>query len=430
MSNILIIHTGLTGISNACLALANRLQNGQHKVWISSIQNEKEKTEVNGFKYLEINPIEFDYKSNSGNLRKLDYFDHLIKKLDFGSFDTLLRTNNIDLVLIDMELHEYILYLSSIKFRFVLLCQFLSVWQSSNSLPLSSSQQPKSELYNKAIWTFSGIVGRLKTIAKNIRTGGLSRRNFILYLANKLRFDTSELISYQFPLPFTYRSFPTLVMTHPELEFTTQELPHIDYVYPFIQTDRKEQIDVTLDIEFDKILTRLSVENKQLIVVTRSSMQKSNARVIPILLQALQDIPNTISVVSLGKWYDAFKDKSESPDVLLYQRIPQLNLLRNAALSINHGGIHTINECIHYKAPMLVISGEQFDQNGNAVRIDHKGCGIALPPNKVTIESITSTINQILNSPDYQDSIEELNQSYINAKSNEVLEKIINAYLD
>ena len=430
MSNILIIHTGLTGISNSCLALANRLQEDQHQVWISSIQDEKEKTEVNGLNYLEINPVEFDYKSNQGSQSKQDYFDHLIKKLDFESFDTLLRTNNIDLVLIDMELHEYILYLDSIKFRFVLLCQFFAVWQSKTTLPLSSTQLPKSEFFNNSIWTYRRLLGRLKTAAKSIKTRGLSRRNFIFYIADKLQFDTSQLLSYQFPLPFTYSTFSTLVMTHPELEFKTQEFPHIDFVHPLVHINRQEQIDASLEAEFDNILKRLAEENKQLIVVTRSSMQKSNARVIPMLLQALQNIPNTISIISLGKWYDTFKDKSESPNVILYQRIPQLKLLNKAALSINHGGIHTINECIHYQVPMLIISGEQFDQNGNAARVDNYGCGISLPPNQVTKESITSTINQMLNTPTYQNKIEELHQTYIDAKSNRVLEKIINGYLN
>jgi len=429
VGKILIIHSGLTGISNACLALADRLQDDNHQVWISAMQNQRAKTEENGLEYLEINPIQIDYQSKEKNLSKLDYFDGLTKKLDFESFEKTLQLYQIDLVLIDMELHEYIVYLSSIRFQFVLLSQWFSIARSKNNLPLYSTRIPQSQFNNKLVWAYSQMRGRLKTILNRVKTRGLNRRNFILHLAKELHFDTTEFISYQFPLPFSYRTLPTLLMTHPDLEFSPHELPNHTSIYPLVQTDRKEVICEEIKSQINHNLSQLSQENKKLILVTRSSMQKSNAQDIPVLIEALKEIPNVISIVSLGDWYQKFKDYSSS-NVHLYRRIPQLKLLKHTTLSINHGGIHTINECIHYQVPMLILSGKQFDQNGCAARVDNHGSGVTLSQNQVTKASLISAINKVINTPIYRSRIQELHQSYADAKSNNVLENVINSYLN
>ena len=430
MGKILIIHSGLSGISNACIALAKRLQADNHRIWISAIRDQQEKTEANDIDYLAINPIVVDYRSRDSSLSKTTYFDSLINDLDFDSFSQMLEDKEIDLVLIDMELHEYIMYLSSIKAQFVLLSQWFSIWKDGQNLPPSSTALPKPKSNHRWRWMLSSIQGRLKTLLGTINRQGFTRRHFILYLAETLDFDKRQFISYQFPLPFSYTSLPTLMMVHPELEFASSSLPNLQYCYPQVAADRIEIATNAFEEDFQEITSRIQIQKKRLIVVTISSMDNSKADVLPTVISVLGEREDCVAIISAGRWYDEFASHHELSNIYIYKHIPQVKALRQAHLSINHGGIHTINECIHFKIPMLILSGGQYDQNGCGARINHNGCGVALPPNQVTTESIKNSINQILNTPDYQQNIEKLHQSYVAASANRVLENIVNTYLD
>ena len=116
-------------------------------------------------------------------------------------------------------------------------------------------------------------------------------------------------------------------------------------------------------------------------------------------------------------------------NVLTYQIIPQLHVLRHADLSINHGGIHTINECIHFNIPMLVISGRQYDQNGCASRVHQHGCGLKLRRGELSEQHIYNSIQEVIKNPDYVNKMSALHKSYREAKANKLLEQHIDAFL-
>lgn len=414
-------------MSNSCLELANRLQTNGHHLWISSMKDEEDSVKKNGIGYLSINPIAFHYDTQiSSTVGREEYYQSLIVGLDYNSLKRTLRSNQIDLVLVDMELHEYIIYLQSEGFPFMLLSQWFSIWQSGDTLPPTSTSHQISAIQRRILWGYSQIRGRIKTQLNVMKHRGITRRNFILYLSNELGFDTNELISYQFPLPFSYKSLPTLMMSHPVLELADPALSHAEYVYPMVRADRVEPRSEKFDSDYKDILSLAKQQNKKLILVTRSTMEKSRADILPMLLKTLGQFEDCISIVSLGKKYDLFKDSDVGSSVYLYQRIPQLAVLKEADLSINHGGIHTINECIHYRVPMLILSGGMYDQNGCATRVHRHGCGISLSPKSLDQKVLKQTIEKILSDPQFQNRIEVLHSTHIEAIESQVLENLIN----
>jgi len=436
LSNILIIHSGLTGISNACLEISNRLKKDGHQVYTASMNDDTAITQT--VDYLEIQSITFDYnafKTKYSNHSKgtqsnnEQYFNLLIKKLNFSAFDELLKVKQINLILIDMELHEYILYLFSKQLPFILICQWFSIWQTENNLPPSSKHVPKSKMQLQVIWRYHALMGSIKTIANAIKSKGFNRRNFILYLKKQLNIKEQFLISHQFPLPYSYTNLPTISTTHPNLEFANTSVANLNYAYPMVYENRVELVTETFALDFEKMSMIIKNENKKLIVVTRSSMNKSNRKIIPNILNALVELKDCISIVSIGKWFDEFKAYNKHPNVFVYKSIPQIKSLKQAHLSINHGGIHTINECIHFKVPMLILSGNKFDQNGCAARVHKYGCGLAYFGDNIDRVKMIALIYKLLQENSYRKKIEQLNESYIQAKKKGVLENYINDFL-
>jgi len=116
-------------------------------------------------------------------------------------------------------------------------------------------------------------------------------------------------------------------------------------------------------------------------------------------------------------------------NVFAFKKLPQLKVLAYADCSINHGGIHTINECIHYKVPMLIYSGKRSDQNGCAARVAFHQLGIMADKDKDQSAAIQSKIQQVLTDPLFRKNMEKINREYIAYKKEGRLEKIINEYL-
>jgi len=116
-------------------------------------------------------------------------------------------------------------------------------------------------------------------------------------------------------------------------------------------------------------------------------------------------------------------------NVHVFGWIPQLKVLANADLSINHGGIHTINECVHFEVPMLVYSGKRSDQNGCAARVHYHQVGIMADKDKDESSHIRANIKEVLNQPIYRQNIKSLAQAIQGYQREQVLEKAIAPFL-
>jgi zeaxanthin glucosyltransferase len=85
-----------------------------------------------------------------------------------------------------------------------------------------------------------------------------------------------------------------------------------------------------------------------------------------------------------------------------YPWVPQLRVLERADCAVIHGGISTINECIHFGVPMLAYPFKHVtDQMGNAARIAYHGLGIAADRDRDTPERIRARVKRILEDETY-----------------------------
>jgi UDP:flavonoid glycosyltransferase YjiC (YdhE family) len=433
--NIFILHSGLRGITNACLEIAKRLELDGHVVYSSSIRSSEKEVTSNQLNYIHTQALKFDYLNHS-NLKffvtavfsKKAFFEKLIDEINFPSFEKIIKDKKIDLLLVDMELHEYIIYAQYSKVPLVLLNQFFP--SLNNVLPISSKAIPKSGAQHSLLWIKSIIINIIKTLGKSLTTLGLNRRQFILYLAKKLNYNRSKLKSFIFPMPFLHMDIPVVSLTHPQLEFRQPVDKLLHYTYPMVCENRIEPVSNSFEIEFEQLLEIKSNEQKKLIVVTQSTMKGKTNKFLPKLIEALSQLDKCISIISMGDQFENFRDYRSHRNIYLYKSIPQLKVFKHADLSINHGGIHTINECIHFNLPMLIFSGNRYDQNGNAARVKKHGCGISHFSNNLSTEFMTSEINTLLNDPKYKKRLEELNTSYKKSKDHKVFENYIREKLE
>jgi MGT family glycosyltransferase len=127
------------------------------------------------------------------------------------------------------------------------------------------------------------------------------------------------------------------------------------------------------------------------------------------LLQALAQ-PGVQTVVSAGASYAELASKPLPGNVLLFRRVPQVDLLPRMDLVIGHGGNNSTNETLAAGKPLLVIpvGGEQHD---NARRVEYLGAGLWLSFQGLTVEAARGAVTRLREEARFRERASELQRA-------------------
>jgi len=100
-------------------------------------------------------------------------------------------------------------------------------------------------------------------------------------------------------------------------------------------------------------------------------------------------------IVSAGEAFEKLKAMNLQSHVLLFQQVPQVDLLPKVDAVISHGGNNTVNETLAAGKPLIVmpVGGEQGD---NASKIVYLGCGLRADMKNFTSAEINDKMEQLL----------------------------------
>ena len=100
-----------------------------------------------------------------------------------------------------------------------------------------------------------------------------------------------------------------------------------------------------------------------------------------------------ICSVSSEKLRCALEDLS--PNVRVFSKVPQLTVLRRAALFVTHGGMNSVNEALYYGVPMIVLPFG-LDQPLVGQELAQHKLGRVIAPQKLTSERLWRTAKALL----------------------------------
>ena len=450
MAKIICITSGLTGITNASFELVKRLSSLGHELVYASPRPVKDFVESQGIHYVQLPEIKLSYDedvpSYQGRLKKLkrwfykfqnreDRKTRILEKLEPNAFVSLVKEEQPDLLIIDVELHEYIIKAHASNMPLVLLSQWFSLWRRPglpyllhNTIPRKNKQGTSLKINFdweivkfKRWWTFT---------RKKLFSVGTDRRTILIAYAKKLGFDL-ELIRENFwPGPFLYDKLPVLSMTASEMDFPHDCRPNYYNIGPMVYDKRRElRADLKTKKSIEKLIKTCKEEHKTLIYCSLSTLSDSDHAFIEKVVDAVAHHPEWILVLSTGKEMSLADRKIVRDNVYTFDFVPQLEVLAHSACSINHGGIHTINECIHHEVPMIVYSGKKSDQNGCAARVAYHNLGIVADKDIDSIEDVRRNIERLLSEEKYKDNVVEMNQTCKKYKEDSFVSQIINPLL-
>jgi UDP:flavonoid glycosyltransferase YjiC (YdhE family) len=450
MAHILLITSGLTGILYASFEMVKTLEAAGHHVTYASPKAVGEKVCANHITYRQLPPTNFEpcpevpnFRGKTRKLKRLIYKFRYAKRLrkeavdalNMKQFRSILQDINPDLVLIDVELHEYLMTCVALDMPTILLSQWYSLWDRKGLPPLLEDTIPGegfrgSQLGLHLAWRKIKLKRWWIFGKQKWRSAATDRRSILKQYAHQIGFPMQYATQNFWPGPFTYNTLPVFSMTLKEMEFPHDQQKELHYIGAQVYTDRKQtEIDQQMLHQFEAIFKLKREQNKSLIYCSVSTFKSGDQQFLQRVIEAVAGREDWLLVIGLGGLLDNTQFKDLPHNVFAFGWVPQLQVLAQADLSINHGGVHTINECIHFKVPMLVYSGKRSDQNGCAARVEYHRVGRMADKDNDDVSAIQKKIEQVLTNDSYQRRMEEMYDHYQAYKKHRVLVQKIDDYL-
>lgn len=451
MAHIICITTGLTGILYASLELVKRLEVAGHQVTYACPAEVGEKARANNVNYYQLPPINYfpapelpDFKGKTRKLKRWWYRLTHAKRLKQEAFENLgmqtfeqtLNEWNADLLIIDVELHEHLMTAVARKYNVLLLSQWFFLGKRPGLPPLVSDIIPKKDFAGSSMgieWTWKRIQWKRWWMfnKKRLRSIGTNRRSVLKTYAQQVGFPLQWAKENYWPGPFTYNTLPIISMTLQEMEFPYQKPDYMHYVGAMILETRKDiNNHPAISTRLNHIFREKEKRSAALIYCSVSTLKAGDASFLRKLVEAISNRPDYILILGLGGLLKADFLPSLPPNVHAFSWIPQLEVLKEADCSINHGGIHTINECIHFRVPMLIYSGKRSDQDGCAARVAYHELGIMADKDTDSPSEILQKIERVLNNISYKKRIQKIHQNIQQYKDEKQLENVIKQALE
>lgn len=113
--------------------------------------------------------------------------------------------------------------------------------------------------------------------------------------------------------------------------------------------------------------------------------------------------------IACGPFYTALKGEVSAPNIHLFERLPQLAVLKQADLAITWGGAGTIRECISLGVPMIILPA-WTDQFGNAARVVSCNIGLRGDLMRVTPDELKHMVERVLTDRQFGASLDGLRE--------------------
>ncbi len=311
-----------------------------------------------------------------------------------------------DCLLIDFELHEYIISAVPRGLPVVLLSTMMSIWKRPGLPPLHRDIIPHvgwrgSRLGMELVW-FRFRLWKLRRAWRQRRVCmGLDWISLLRRLAKETGFAfRKEVDLYQWQIPFSYRSLPVLCLRASELELPHSPAPQVHYVGPMINAQRPEparspDVDAKLESLFAR--RRESEAEHALIYCAFGTFAAVDKTLLRRLVEAVESRPDWDLLLGLGNQLSCEHLQPMPENVHALSWAPQLRILANADAAILHGGLNSVEECIHFGVPMLVYCCDVNDTPGNTARVLYHGLGKRGDRKNDEPETIRQRIEQVLN---------------------------------
>ena len=174
----------------------------------------------------------------------------------------------------------------------------------------------------------------------------------------------------------------------------------------------KRKIDENFKFQKDK--------NKKLIYVSCGTIFKDRENYYKTCIEAFKDSEEYQLIMSVGKPTDISQFKDIPKNILIFNYVPQTQLLPEVDIFITHGGLNSTQEGLSCGIPLIIIP-QKYDQFDSSRKIEQLEAGIFIDKNKtkITADALKEAVKKIMDKREkYKIGVDLINKSFIEARNN------------
>jgi UDP:flavonoid glycosyltransferase YjiC (YdhE family) len=99
-----------------------------------------------------------------------------------------------------------------------------------------------------------------------------------------------------------------------------------------------------------------------------------------------------------------------SPNLLVTKWLPQLSCLKHTSVMVNHGGLNSIMECVHYGVPMVILPCAR-DQPGNAARAAYRNLALTAKMETTDSTDLLGLITAAMTQPGLKAGLKKMREA-------------------
>lgn len=279
---------------------------------------------------------------------------------------------------------------------------------SSLSAPLFSSAVTTLEI--KKDWSKYFFSRFLDNFRNKVLLFGRDNKSMVMKKIKANKIPKLYMMDRKKTFHVGFKNITELIFSPIEIELLVEKhRPWQHYLGNYIETKRVElNIDMRFSKERHKHLNHKAT-GKKVLYCSFGTVHLSSKRIIEVvdyLFEIAKNMPNIIFIIN-GK-----TTKHKLPNVYVYEKVPQLDLLSIADVFLTHGGLNSIKEAIRFKTPLIIYPTETiWDQIGNASKVVNLGIGLKVESQNSTIDDFYNAINQVLTDISYKNNLTALNKA-------------------
>ncbi|MEB3224916.1 MAG: glycosyltransferase [Synechococcus sp.] len=384
-----------TGHLNTMLPIGEALLQRGHQVIFIGLEDAKDKVEaIEGIDFFPVATEKFPQGSTPaifktlGELKGMSALIYTVKTfrdiaeaiLQDGAESC--KSLHLDGMVVDQSTSEGVAIAKYLDLPYVTVCSALPFDTEAATPPVFTT------------WTYQNtLLGKLR----NILVHKLIAAPFGAIVQAPIK---KFLKKYKIAIPKSFNSPLAIICQQPKsFEFPRRNLPQNFYFTgPYHTTTSRKQIDFPWD--------QLNV--KPLIYASMGTLQNRLGDVFQKIAAACASLDVQL-VISLGGSANPEDIPRLPGNPLVVSYAPQIELLKQAQLTITHAGMNTTLESLTQGVPMVAIPVTN-DQPGIAARIKWSGVGEFITLDQLTTEKLHQTIKTVLNDSTYQERAKQSQQ--------------------
>jgi zeaxanthin glucosyltransferase len=165
-----------------------------------------------------------------------------------------------------------------------------------------------------------------------------------------------------------------------------------------------------------------------LIYASMETILNGRLDVFRIIVAALAKHAGLQLVLSVGDQVDPEQIGPVPSNAIIVKQAPQLELLKQTSVCITHAGLNTVLESLAQGVPQVAIP-VTYDQPGIAARIAHKKTGVVTSLERLTVDHLSTLLNEALNDSTYRDNARKLQKAIAKANGLSVAADLVETAL-